>query len=133
MKKTVIVLLLIIMTVCGCNKKDNDTDERCEVEFTVVAKRDIPTELMGHIDEKKTEEFQICTMMEGYTYLAVGYGTMPTGGYCIRIEDIYETDKNLVLETALVEPSDSETVNKLETYPYIVIKIKYTDKNVIFK
>lgn len=133
MKKTVVVLLLIILSVCGCKKTETDTDERYEVEFTVVARRDIPTELMSLIDEKKTEAFQICTMAEGYTYLAVGYGTMPTGGYGIRIEDIYETDKNLVLETVLMEPSATETVNKLATYPYIVIKIQYTEKNVIFK
>lgn len=133
MKKTICILILLTMCLTGCSEKKSAGNDRQNVDFTVVTKSEIPSEIMTLIDEKKSESFQISSVIEGYTYLAVGYGVMPTGGYSIKVDELYMEEDKVVIKTSLMEPSGQETVNRLQTYPYIVVKIQYTDKNIIFK
>ncbi len=133
MKRIIVALLIAVcVSVTGCGGGKSSEETRSAVDFTVVDRDDIPEELMTIIENQKKSEFQISSAVEGYTYIIVGYGEQPTGGYSIRVDEVSETDTYVDVKTTLMGPSAGEAVNKLATYPYIVIKIEYTDKNVVF-
>lgn len=92
----------------------------------------MPKELADTIESRKTEGFTMSFDSDGYKYIAVGYGTQSTGGYSIRADEVYEEDSRIVVHTTLIGPSAGEAVNRKETYPYIVIKIEYRDKEIEF-
>lgn len=103
------------------------------MDFTVVPREDMPDEIKGIIEEKQSGEFTMSYGMDGYLYIMRGYGTMPTGGYSIRVDSLAETSDEIFFHTTLVGPQASEPVNKMKTCPYIVVKIEYTDKKIVFE
>ena len=133
MKRYLLLLLIPILLINGCSVKKTDTDGRTDMDFTVVAKDDIPKELLTVIEEKKNEEFTMSYGDGEFLYIVEGYGKMPTGGYSIRVDEMYETTDEIVIHTTLMGPKAGEAVNKMETYPYIAVKIEYTDKNIVFE
>ena len=70
---------------------------------------------------------------DGYLYIAKGYGTQGTSGYSIRITDLYEAAEGVVVYTELIGPGKEEPVLQVETYPYIVVKLKDMSLDVLFQ
>lgn len=130
---SVIILAVLLLFSVGCSKKKDSEENKSPVDFTVVEKESIPIELLSMIEDKKWEEFSFTFGMEGYLYIAKGYGTQATGGYSIRVDSLTENDDGICFHTTLIGPSAGEAVNKMATYPYIVIKIEHTDKNITFE
>ncbi len=134
MKRTLFLVgVFLALVLAGCSSGGSSDKDKTELDFTVSDRDSIPAELAKVIDEKKEGEFSMSCTIDGYTYIAVGYGKQATGGYSIRVDEMYETDSSVGIHTTLVGPSAGEAVNKMATYPYIVVKIKSTDKNVIFE
>ena len=131
--KKVLALIVMMCMLCGCSSTKVVKDNKMPLDFTVVTKKDIPTELFTIIEEKQTEEFTMSYTLDGYLYIAVGYGKQDTGGYSIQVEELYETESNIGINTTLVGPQAGEAVNKMATYPYVVVKTEYIDKNIIFE
>ena len=94
---------------------------------------EIPKELAEKIEEKKSADFKLTYENDKYLYIVRGYGEQETGGYTIQILDLYLTQNAVVLHTNLKGPSKDEVKNAAPSYPYIVIRIEHTDKNVIFQ
>lgn len=133
MKKIFILLLLITLLFGGCKKQSITNDNRETLDFTLVDRKGTPAELLIAIDDRKDEKFTMSYVLDGYLYIVVGYGVQNTGGYSIRVDDVYETDTNLGIKTTLIGPKPGETVNKMVTYPYVVVKIENIDKNIVFE
>ena len=70
---------------------------------------------------------------QGELYLAVGYGTRPTSGYSIKVKALYETENAVYIQTELLGPSKEEKITEKQTYPYVVVKMEWIDKNIIFE
>ena len=70
---------------------------------------------------------------ETYLYVVRGYGTQQTTGYSIEVNACYETVDTVVIRTTLQGPEKKEKIHKKKTYPYIVIKIPYTEKQIIYE
>ena len=68
-----------------------------------------------------------------YLYIVRGYGRQETTGYSIEVNECYETEHTVVVRTTLLGPQKKEKTHKKKTYPYIVIKISYTDKQIIYE
>ena len=68
-----------------------------------------------------------------YLYIVRGYGRQETTGYSIEVNECYETEHTVVVRTTLLGPQKKEKTHKKKTYPYIVIKIPYTDKQIIYE
>ena len=68
-----------------------------------------------------------------YLYIVKGYGRQETTGYSIEVNECYETEHTVVVRTTLLGPQKKEKTHKKKTYPYIVIKIPYTDKQIIYE
>ena len=131
--KKIILLILALCTLCGCSTTKLTKDEKNPVDFTVVEKSAVPEDFFNVIEDKKAESFTMSYTIDGYLYIAVGYGEQKSGGFSIQVEELYETKSNLGINTTLVGPRDGEAVNKRPTCPYIVVKTEYIDKNIVFE
>lgn len=129
---TVMVIALMCILTAACGRSGQGTAAMEKVDYTVVNKQDIPKELSDTIEARKESDFEISADIEGYTYIAKGYGKQPTGGYSIRVDRLESDGTNMNFGTTLIGPSAGEAVNKMATYPYIVIKTKATEDNILF-
>lgn len=131
-----LMLNMIIMTVCmfaACGKKDADENKIGDLQFEVVPDDKLPEELKTIIDDRKKEMFKTTYADGNNLYIIVGYGKQPTGGYSISVKELYETKNGIHFKTEFLGPSKSEDVTQAVSYPYIVVKLEYTDKSVVFK
>lgn len=135
MKKIVstILLLCILVSMCGCSAEKLSTDKIRDIDFTVTEEESIPEELKAMIAEKEKEVFKLTYADQGALYIAKGYGEQPTSGYSIKVKDCYETKNAIYVHTNLIGPAKDEKIVDAKTYPYIVIKMEFIDKNVVFK
>lgn len=135
MKKilSTILSLCILLTLCACSTKELATEKVRDIDFTVVDVEDIPEELMTMIKEKETTPFKLTYADQGVLYIAEGYGEQPTSGYSIEVKECFETKNAIYLHTNLIGPAKEEQIVERATYPYIVIKMEFIDKNVVFQ
>ena len=125
----VVLAAVAVVTACGIEKvsekKTNDVD------FTVVAENEIPKEVSQIVEERKENTFKVTYSDNQYTYIIVGYGKQKYDGYSIKVKEVYETKNAICVNTEFRGPEEYSST-EVDSYPYIVIKIKYTDKNVVF-
>ena len=134
-KKRVMLLLLVfwLTVLVGCANGTEKPEKIKDLEYTVQKEGDLPEELISKIREKQKEPFRLTYATDGYLYIATGYGTQETSGYSIRITDLYEAAEGIVLYTELIGPGKEEPVLKVDTYPYIVVKLKDLGLDVLFQ
>lgn len=134
MKKTGLYILLAgcVFFACACSVKKEDKEKLRDIEFTVVDAYDAPEELQEKINEKKEKTFEISYADNGYLYIARGYGSQDTSGYSVEVKSCYETKSSICLKTNLLGPPKSEEIIEEKTYPYVIVKMEYSDKNVVF-
>lgn len=65
--------------------------------------------------------------------IAVFQGPKNTGGYSIAIKKVIETGLNIEVSVVITEPGRGCITTQALTSPYIIVKIRKTDKQVIFK
>ena len=127
------MMLLVLCTISGCSVEKTSNEKIGEVNYTIVEDEDVPEELMKLIDDSKEEVFNLNYNDKEYLYMVKGYGPQPSTGYGITLEDIYETETSICVKTILKGPLKTEKINKVITYPYIVIKVENIDKTVLFE
>ena len=142
MKKRVISLLLLMMTVIGtvaamvsvsgCDREAED-ENLTSVDFTVVSFEDIPKDFLTQIEEKKNADFRLTYTADGWLYIARGYGAQNSGGYSIAIKEVSMSDNAVYFDSELLGPKQGEAVNKLATYPYVVVKLEDAGRSVVFR
>ena len=125
------VILLSLMT--GCSAEKLRTEKLRDIEFTVVDEENIPEELEEMIEEKEEKPFKLTYADNGALYIAVGYGEQPTSGYSIEVKELYETENAIYIHTNLIGPAKDEKIVEQKTYPYLVVKLEFIDKNVVFE
>lgn len=138
MKRWGIVLaavgLLCAVVLAGCKKEEDSTEGKVkDVPFTVVGQNEIPQELAEIIGQKKTGNFRLTYSSGQDLYIAAGYGEQKTGGYSITVPECYLTDNSIVLKTELRGPEKGEKTGTETSFPYIVIKMEFIEKPVVFK
>jgi hypothetical protein len=134
-KKSILVITAILFSclLFGACKNSNAEVKRIkDLEFTVVEDAEVPEELMKIINQKKEQPFRLSYTNTDYLYIVVGYGQQNTGGYSITVDDLYLTKNAIYIDTTLLGPAKGEAVTQALTYPYIVIKVEYMDKSVVF-
>lgn len=129
---SVLVLAAVCAMCAGCAGKD-DMEKLRDVEFTVVSPEEVPEELNSLIEENKKEEFQLTYADKGWLYITRGYGERETSGYSVEVSACYETEDVICMETELLGPPKDEDILEKSTWPYVVIKTEYVEKNVVFK
>ena len=135
MKKQVmtIISLLLLVTLFGCGKKVDREEKLKDLEFTVVSDDELPEELKNSIDAQKENPFKFTYEEAGYLYICSGYGKQPTGGYSITVDEVYETQNDIYMDSNLAGPTDEDAKGSAASYPYVVIKLELIDKAVVFQ
>lgn len=135
MKKLIIFVVTVLITlVCsGCSLLSEERVKLRDLDFTVLAEEKIPEELLSIVNEKKAEPFKLTYSDRDYLYICIGYGEQATGGYSIAVNELYETDSAIYVNTELLGPAPEEKNNPTPSYPYIVLKTEYLDQTVIFE
>lgn len=127
-----LLMITVLVTLFGCGIEKTDGNRLQDLEYEII-EDEIPKELAEKIEEKKSADFKLTYENDKYLNIVRGYGEQETGGYSIQILDLYLTQNAVVLHTNLKGPSKDEVKNAAPSYPYIVIRIEHTDKNVIFQ
>lgn len=138
MKKSraALMLLMIVITVTGligCKTENTDIKKIKDLDFTVVEDADLPGELKEIIDEKKEEPFKLSYSNKDNLYIVVGYGKQNSGGYSIAVDELYLTSNAIYIDTNLIGPTQDDMVAQGVTYPYVVVKLEFIDKSVVFE
>ena len=130
----IFLLCIFILVFYACSFSREDRDKIRDLRFTVVDDREIPQELMSLIEEKKQGVFKLTFHTDRSSYLVVGYGEQPTGGYSISVNEFYLTSNAAILQTTLIGPSQTEAPSNEPSFPYIVIMTDYLRETpVIFQ
>ena len=129
----ILSLMMIIITTAGCKMVKVENVRVEELDYTVVTDRDIPEILKNLIQEQKTEPFELTYEFEGYLYVAKGYGKQESGGYSIRVNDLYLGKNAIYVEMDLVGPETMEEMAAGASYPYIVLKLEGRTEPVLFE
>lgn len=135
MKKFILAILCITMCVSflGCSVEKLSTEKLKDIDFTVLDKDNIPEEFLADIKEKEETPLKLTYADQGALYIAVGYGEQATSGYSIEVKELYETKNAIYIHTNLIGPAKEEKILERKTYPYIVVKLEFIDKNVVFE
>ncbi len=133
-KKRALFLLLVFLAafLAGCGEQVDKPEKIKDVEYTVQEEGQLPEELLTKMKEKQKEPFRMTYETEGYMYIAMGFGTQATSGYSVRVRELYEAVEGIVFTAELLGPAKDEPVLRVETYPYIVIKIPDLGLDVLF-
>lgn len=133
MKRIKMLLTVIAVTtlLSGCSFGTIEEQKAGDVTYEIVKKEEIPEQLKEEIKEAGKKEMWISYADTGKeeTYLYV----VQTTGYSIEVNACYETVDTVVIRTTLQGPEKKEKIHKKKTYPYIVIKIPYTEKQIIYE
>ena len=135
MLKNVYKLLLICaisLFLTACSVETYDQTKENDIDFTVLSEEEIPEQVREIIEASKTENFRKTYSDKDYLYIIIGYA-QPTSSYSIEIQELYESSNAVYVTSMLKGPSRAEKVLEVETYPYIVVKMQYTDKAVVFQ
>ncbi len=124
-------LLLICVMVSGCSEKEEEP-QRTALEYTVVTAENLPEELAELIENQKQNECRLTYEADGYLYIVRGYGKQDTGGYSISVEECSILENTVYVSTTLIGPTRKQGITQSESYPFIVLKIEQTDKEVSF-
>ena len=127
------IFFVMLIFLAGCSVEKTDREKVRDLDFTIVEEDAIPEELQALIEENKQAEFKMTFDSEDAKYIIVGYGRQQTGGYSISVEELYLTGNAIYISTSLIGPSKGENVSEVESFPYIVIKMEYLEKNVVFQ
>ena len=135
MKKflSVMLTICIMFSLSACSAKQLGTEKIRDIEFTVVEEKNIPKELKKIIEKKEKQVMKLTYADQGALYIVQGYGEQPTSGYSIIVKECFETKNAIYVHTNLMGPAKDEPIVEIQTYPYIVIKMEYSDKNVVFQ
>lgn len=127
-----VILLLFSFLLTGCKISTSNTDKLNDITFTVVPEEEQPEELRTLIEEKKEEVLKLTFQDDKYLYICVGYGKQEMGGYSITVNELYLTENAIYIDTNLLGPTESDEKNQAPSYPYVVVKMEYLDKTVVF-
>lgn len=126
------IIMLLAALLCACGKDGTQEKKVSDVDFTVVSPEDIQEELMTHIEERKAEAFTLIYKDGENMFLTIGYGQQPSGGYSIKVNDLYLGDTSICVSTSLEGPTQDTGVEAAPSYPFIVLKMEMMDRPVIF-
>lgn len=128
----VITMMVCLFMINGCRAERQSTEKLRDMEFTVLAEENIPEECKSMIEQKKEKSFKFTYEDGQYLYICVGYGKQETGGYSITVNELYLTENAIYVDTNLLGPAADTEKIAAETYPYVVLKTEYLDRNVVF-
>lgn len=127
------MLVCLCMLLCNCALLDTSDKKVSELAFSMVEVEELPEEIQTMIEEKKAAAFRMAYHTDTTTYIILGYGQQGTSGYSIVVNDVYQGEQGIWVDTDLIGPEKSESVEDVPSYPFVVIKTEKIDQTIRFK
>lgn len=131
MRKLICIISILILGVTGCQKQKNES-ERENVQYAVCGQSVLPKELKQIIEEEKTEVCHFTYSTQDYTYYVIGYGKQKGKGYRIKVKSFEMDESHVYLDTTLIGVT-KEHQKEGTSYPYLVLKSQYYEKDAVFR
>ena len=126
-------VLLVILTACGKQETAQRTYESMQdAVYEIVSGSDVPHKVNEKIFKEKEKGFGFSYRDGQALYIAFGFGEQTTGGYSIQLAAVKENEEEILIEAKLVAPKPEEVVSTLPSYPYMILKMKNTSKDIQF-
>lgn len=134
MKKRKILIMLagFLLFMDGCLAVPKTKEHLVDLGYEIMDVRILPTELDKLIEVRKGKAFELVYRDMESMYLVKGYGEKEESGYCIEIEKCAEGEDIIYLQCVLHGPG-GEGILCETNYPFCVIKVKDSDKSVVFE
>ena len=127
-----VFLLCACFLISGCITRIEKEQKQKDLEYILIDQEHLPEEMTEVLGQLKKKAFHFVYSDQGKTYLAEGYGACSTTGYSIQVNELYETEHTIYIHTSLMGPEVSEETKEITTFPYIVVEISGTEKEVMF-
>lgn len=131
--KILLGLCVCLILAAGCGLKKSGREKLRDMDFTVLKEEEIPEKLMEKIQEKKEDDFKMSYMVEDDLYIVRGFGMQETGGYSIRVQELYLAENAVYFDADLIGPKSADVQEKAVSYPFIVVKTERIEENVVFE
>lgn len=129
----VIICFLLVGVLTGCTVVRKDKNGGKDLEFAVMEEDEIPGEMKALIEARKEKPFWMTWGDGEYLYIGQGYGEKSTGGYQVIVDGCVETEEAVYIHTMLQGPGQGEKVSEKKSFPYVVIRVKWKEKHVVFQ
>ena len=141
MKKIVFVLLTAVLVSCSSSKKQTGRNSLFEVltqqpdggasiQFFEILSESKEIAMLQNDEKLKNKihpnDIQTCN------FVVLNMGEKNSGGYKIGVENVVETDKNIIITVKETIPEPNAMVTQVMTYPYCIVKIN-SKKEIIIK
>ncbi len=133
LKRLFVCFLILVLGLTACQNSKDEINKLKDLDFTVVEEADVPEALLELINQKKQDAFCLTYQSADAYYLCQGFGTQPTGGYSITVEELFLGENAIYIKNTLLGPGKDELVIQTATHPYIVVKIELMDYPVEFQ
>ncbi len=142
MKKIAITVFSLVLFSCG-STATKDTGKKVLYEvltqqedgggnihfFEILSE---PNEIKMLQNDKKLRNKISPVDVQQSNFVILNMGEKNTGGYSIAVENVVETDKNVIITVKETEPEPGTMVTQGFTYPFCVVKIN-SKKEIIIK
>ena len=141
MKKVIWVLAVFVLISCGGTKKTSDSKGLYEILteqsngggnikfFEILSE---PNEIKMLENDPLLKDKMKSSDISNSNYVILNMGEKNSGGYSIGIENVEETDKNIIITVKENNPSPDAMVTQVISYPYTVVRI-HSKKEIIIK
>ena len=142
MKKIAITLFTLTLFSCGTTSTKStgkkvlyevltqQADGGGNIHFFEILSE--PNEIKMLQNDEKLKNKISPTDVQNSNFVILNMGEKNTGGYSIAVENVIETDKNIIITVKETEPEPGSMVTQAFTYPFCVVKIN-SKKEIIIK
>ncbi len=102
------------------------------MDYKIVEFENTPLEVQEWINENINSENQKIINAEEMTYVIITRGIKNTGGYDVEAK-LTEEENFIKLSLENIDPKEDEAVIQVITNPYIIIKFKKTNKEILIE
>ncbi len=119
-----IAALCLILLLSACNKNKTDSDKYEQVQYEVINPETLKDKAISqwYEDSYWRNAAHSVNHIDGYEYVLIGAGEVPTGGYSVSITKAQKEDETIVFYANLMPPAQGAPVTQAITYPHILVR-----------
>lgn len=101
------------------------------MEYKLIEMEQAPEEIQEWIENNQHLETYMTFHTEEKTYVVITRGEMRTGGYDIKVLRVDDADDHILIAVQYINPLPDQMVIQMITYPYVIIELDPTEKEIL--